>query len=342
MTGRNTMKISFAITAAAALWAGTAQADVTLRLAHWVPAQHSVQATGFEPWAQSIKEASEGRISIDIYPAQQLGAAADHYDMARDGIADIAYVNPGYQPGRFPIAGLAEVPFNFTNAKGGSRAFDEWYREYAAQEMPDTHMCLGFVHDPGTLHSVRQIRTPDDIRGMNVRPAQATVGRYVSLLGGANVQASAPDSREILARGAAEATFFPWDSVFLFGIDSVTPYHLDLPLYVTSFVMAMNLDSYNGLSDEDRAVIDDHCTTDWAERIAAGWADQEASGRTKAMEAEGHELYVPTAEEQAEWRASVEPLLEAWKTDVNATGADADAVHARLIDLLRANDALYE
>lgn len=336
------MKKTLMMTAGALAWAGAAQADVTLRLAHWVPAQHSVQVTGFEPWAESIREASEGRITMEIYPAQQLGAAADHYDLARDGIADIAYVNPGYQPGRFPIAGLAEVPFNFANAKGGSRAFDEWYREYAADEMPDIHMCLGFVHDPGTLHSVNQIRVPGDLSGMNVRPAQATVGRYVSLLGGANVQASAPDSREILARGAAEATFFPWDSVFLFGIDSVTPYHLDLPLYVTSFVMAMNLGTYNGLSDEDRAVIDHHCTTDWAERIASGWADQEASGRTKAQEAEGHELYVPTDEEQAEWRASVEPLMAAWRQDVSAAGSDADAIHDRLIDRLRAHDALYE
>lgn len=335
------MKIITALTATAALWAGTGQADVTLRLAHWVPAQHAIQVTGFEPWAESIREASEGRITIQMYPAQQLGAAADHYDMARDGIADIAYVNPGYQPGRFPIAGLAEMPLNFANATGGSRAFDLWYRDYVEAEMPDIHMCLGFVHDPGTLHSTRPIRVPGDISGMNVRPAQATVGRYVSLLGGANVQASAPDSREILARGAAEATFFPWDSVFLFGIDSVTPYHLDLPLYVTSFVMAMNRSSYDALSDEDRAVMDDHCTTDWAERMAAGWAEQEASGRDKAIEA-GHELYQPSDEEQAEWRASVAPLLEAWKTDVAATGADPDAIQTRLLDLLRDNDALNE
>lgn len=335
------MKIIAALTATAALWAGGAQADVTLRLAHWVPAQHAVQTTGFEPWAESIREASDGRITIEIYPAQQLGAAANHYDMARDGIADIAYVNPGYQPGRFPIAGLAEVPLNFANATGGSRAFDEWYRDYVEAEMPDIHMCLGFVHDPGTLHSTRPIRVPSDLSGMNVRPAQATVGRYVSLLGGANVQASAPDSREILARGAAEATFFPWDSVFLFGIDSVTKNHLDLPLYVTSFVMAMNRASYEALSPEDRQVMDEHCTTDWAERMAEGWAAQEASGRVKAVEA-GHELYAPTEEETIEWRASVEPLMEAWSADVSATGADPEAIHGRLIDLLRSNDALNE
>ena len=41
--------------------------------------------------------------------------------MARDGIADLTYVNPGYQPGRFPIIGAGELPFLMSNAKGGSR-----------------------------------------------------------------------------------------------------------------------------------------------------------------------------------------------------------------------------
>ena len=98
----------------------TAVGAEELRLAHWVPAQHPLQPTGMEPWGRSIAEASDGRLTITIFPAQQLGAAPDHYDMARDGIADIAFVNPGYQAGRFPIIAHGEIPFLITNAKGGS------------------------------------------------------------------------------------------------------------------------------------------------------------------------------------------------------------------------------
>ena len=53
--------------------------------------------------------------------------------MARDGIADLTYINPGYQPGRFPIIGAGELPFLCRNAKGGSQALDAWYRKYAEQ-----------------------------------------------------------------------------------------------------------------------------------------------------------------------------------------------------------------
>ena len=53
--------------------------------------------------------------------------------MARDGIADVTYVNPGYQPGRFPIIDAGELPFLVSNAKDGTAALDAWYRKYAEQ-----------------------------------------------------------------------------------------------------------------------------------------------------------------------------------------------------------------
>ena len=79
---------------AAALPLGASAQEVTLRLSHWVPATIAPAAAGIEPWARSVEEASEGRIEVQIFPAQQIGAAPDHYDMARDGIADITWINP--------------------------------------------------------------------------------------------------------------------------------------------------------------------------------------------------------------------------------------------------------
>src|SRR3977135_2334066 len=123
----------------AALVAATAQAQdkpVTLKLSSWVPMQHPLNPA-LQAWAEDIKKESNGTIASTLFPSEQLGKAFDHYDMARDGIADGAYVNPGYQPGRFPIFAGASLPFLFANAKGGTAAIDAWYRQYAAKEMKD-------------------------------------------------------------------------------------------------------------------------------------------------------------------------------------------------------------
>jgi TRAP-type C4-dicarboxylate transport system substrate-binding protein len=87
-----------------------------------VPAQHPLNPA-FQAWAEDIKKESGGSISSTLFPSEQLGKAFDHYDMARDGIADFAYVNPGYQPGRFPVMAGASLPFLlalFLN-RGGSK-----------------------------------------------------------------------------------------------------------------------------------------------------------------------------------------------------------------------------
>ena len=102
-----------ALSAAFSLAAGVAAAqDKTfeLKLAHWVPPSHPLQKA-LEDWGSSVEKASGGTIKYKVYPSQQLGKAFDHYDMARDGIADLTYINPGYQPGRFPIIGAGELPF---------------------------------------------------------------------------------------------------------------------------------------------------------------------------------------------------------------------------------------
>jgi hypothetical protein len=50
-----------------------------------------------------------------IFPAEQLGKAFDHYDMAHDGIADVTWVSPGYQPGRLVIATMGDGSYMFAN-----------------------------------------------------------------------------------------------------------------------------------------------------------------------------------------------------------------------------------
>jgi len=309
---------------------------VQLKLSSWVPPQHPLNPS-LQAWADNIKKSSGGTITSVLFPSEQLGKAFDHYDMARDGIADFAYVNPGYQPGRFPVIAGASLPFLFADAKGGSAALDAWYRHYAAKEMKDVHFCFAFVHDPGTFHAHKKITLPQDIQGLKVRPATATIGQMVTLLGGVNVQASAPEARDMLERGVADAITFPWGSIVLFGIDKVVKYHMDVPLYTTPFVWVMNKARYEGMSPAQKKVIDAHCTTEWAEKVASPWADFEFGGHAKLAAEAGHEVYKLTPDQLAAWRKAVAPTETQWANDVRKAGYDPKAV----LDSLKKSLAHY-
>ena len=330
------LRAAMFVAAAAALVAGApAHAQdkpVNLKMSSWVPAQHPLNPA-LQAWADDIKKASGGTITAQLFPSEQLGKAFDHYDMARDGIADAAYINPGYQPGRFPIMAGASLPFLFSNGKSGSAAIDAWYKQYAAKEMKDVKVCFAFVHDPGTFHARKKITLPTDINGMKIRPATSTIGQMVTSLGGTNVQASAPAARDALEKGVADAITFPWGSIGLFGIDKVVSFHMDVPLYVTPFVWAMNQGKYDSMSAAQKKVIDDHCTSEWAEKVATPWADFEFAGRAKIGGQSGHEIYKLTPEQLDAWRKATAPGEAQWAEGVKKVGQDPKAV----MDALKAS-----
>jgi TRAP-type C4-dicarboxylate transport system substrate-binding protein len=296
-----------------------------LKLSHWVPASHPLQKA-LEDWGAAVEKASGGTLHYKVYPAQQLGKAFDHYDMARDGIADLTYVNPGYQPGRFPIIAAGELPFLISAAKGGSMGLDAWYRKYAAQEMKDVKFCLAFIHSPSSFHSsTKKIMVPADIKGMKIRPADATIANFMTLLGGTNVQSSAPEVRDIIERHVADAVTFPWGSLVLFGIDKVTKYHMDAPLYVTTFAFVFNKDKYNQMSDRQKKAIDDNCNTEAAGRVGGPWGQFEDAGIDKVKAEPGQEVYTLTPAQTEEWKKAAEPLVKSWADGVKKVGVDPDA-----------------
>ena len=295
---------------------------VELRFAHWLPATHPLAKLGFEPWAKSVEAASKGSIKGMLFPAQQLGKAADHYDMARDGIADMTWANPGYQAGRFPIFAAGELPFLVAKPGPGSAALDQWYRAYAPQEMKDVKFCLAHLH-VGTLHSKKPIDSPEQLKGMKIRSSNGTASQYMTAVGATNVQVSAPESRDALERGVADAILFPWHSIITFGIDKAVKYHTDTRMYSSNFAWTMNQGFYNKLSAAQKQVIDNHCNNEWASKVGASWGDDEDSGRELMIKAGGHTMVPVSAQQLQAWQKSAEPLYAQGAAADDKSGVDA-------------------
>lgn len=333
----STLAIALALAAPLAL---AQDKPIELKFAHWLPAQHPLAKLGFIPWAKSVEAASRGSIKVTIYPAQQLGKAPNHYDMARDGIADVTWANPGYQADRFPIFGVSQLPFQFSSAGAGSKALDAWYRAYAEKEMKDVHFCFAHLHI-GTIHSKKPITEPAQIKGMKIRPAQGTVAQFVTLLGGTSVQVSAPESRDALEKGVADAITFPWHSIITFGIDKVVKYHTDMRLYAASFVWTMNKGFYEKLSAAQKKVIDEHCSNEWAARVGEDWGSDEDSGQAILAKTPGHTIVKVTDSQRVAWRKAAEPLTAGWLRTPNNSGIDAKQALDTFHKALDTHNAAY-
>jgi TRAP-type C4-dicarboxylate transport system substrate-binding protein len=326
---------------AVALPAAAQEKSFDLKFSSWVPPAHAMHVTVKE-WGESLAKATNGSIKVTLYPSQQLGKADDHYNMARDGIADFTYIALGYQAGRLPMGEAGNLPFLMTNADGGSRALDEWYRKYHAKEMSDVKMCFAFVHDPGALHAKKKVSLPTDIKGMKIRSAHGTMAAYVTSMGGTNVRVSAPESRQALESGAADAITFPWKSIVLFGIDKVVSYHMDVPFYVASFAWLMNKDKYAQMSASQKRAIDQHCTNQWAGKLGKNWGDYEAAGRAEIKNMPGHTVYTLTPQEIAQWRKAAEPVYKQWADGARKVGYNPDQALGELRATLKKYSAEYK
>jgi TRAP-type transport system periplasmic protein len=330
-----------AVLAGLTLPALAADPEITIKFSHTLPAKHPVHPTGFVKWGEAVTAASGGSIKFAFFPASQLGQAKDQYDMARDGIADMVWANPGHAPGRFPIAAAGEIPFLMNNGLVASRAYDEWYKKYAEREMGDVHVCMMQLHDPGTFHTRKPLHGPADLKSMKIRPANGTVGRYIQAQGGANIQVGPSEARDVLAKGTADGITFPWRSVFIFGMEDYVKHHIDMPFYVTTFAIVMNKRTYQRMAPAQKKVIDEHCTPEWAEKITQGWVDFDHEGRRLLAAAPGHTVYKPTAPELEAWKSAAEPLRAEWIKSVAAKGVDGKKAFADLLETLKKYDSLY-
>lgn len=118
-------------------------------------------------------------------------------------------------------------------------------------------------------------------------------------------------------------------------------HHLDFPFYISNQMLLINKGVYEGMSEENRKVIDDHCTPEWSQKFTRGWAENERSGRQKMIDSGKHTLYKPTDAEVQLWRDAAAPLVDQWKADVAKTGQDPDKVYDEYLAALKKYGSLY-
>jgi TRAP-type C4-dicarboxylate transport system substrate-binding protein len=321
--------------------AGSAVAQdkpVNLKLSHFVPPNFILfrpnTGGGMDEWMKSIETASKGSIKFTVFPAQQLGKAQDHYDMAKTGIADLTMTTPGYSPGRFPIVSLAEVPLTIEDARQGSAAFWSWYRKYADNEMGDVRVVNAYVMEPMLLHTRRAVTKPEDLKGMKLRPTHGTLGKFFTSLGASTSQVPVTEARDLMEKGIVDGLTLQYGSVIAFGIAKTVSHHLDLKMATGAVLTVMNKKTYESLSAGQKKIMDEHSTPFWAQRIATPWSMWDISGRDQIAQMPGHTIHRLSASDVAAWKKSAEPIVEAWKQDVKKRFPNLDP--AKMLDEFRA------
>ncbi|WP_150522509.1 TRAP transporter substrate-binding protein [Roseibium sediminis] len=322
-----------ALIAASAFIGGAASAETTLTLSSWLPPSHPIVANMIVPWTEEVEKATGGNVKVKILP-KPLGKPPAHFDIAKDGLADVSYGVHGYQPGRFVMTKAVEMPLLGDNATATSVAYWRIHEKHLAQfdEHKGVKLLGLFTHGPGHIfNSVRPIEKLADLDGLKIRVGGGVVNDVAKSIGATALLKPAPESYELMSAGVADGVFFPQESIKSFKLTGLVKHGTLVPggLYNTSFFLVMNPASFDKLSAEDQAAIMSVSGEHFAKIAGKGWDDADAAGNA-AMTESGIALITASDDLVAEIKDKTAAVEAAWVDAVKEQGLDGAAV---MVDL---------
>ncbi|MCP3686872.1 MAG: TRAP transporter substrate-binding protein [Gammaproteobacteria bacterium] len=315
--------------------ASLANAATNLNLSSWLPPTHPIVADMIKPWIAAVEKESEGRIKIKILP-KPLGAPPAHFDLAKDGVADITYGVHGYQPGRFLLTKAVEMPFLGDSAEATSVAYWRMYKQHMekANEHKGVKLLGLMTHGPGQMYNAkRPIKKLADLSGLKIRVGGGVINDVSKAIGATSLLKPAPKSYELLSNGVADGVFFPKESIKSFKLTKLIKHATLVPggLYNTSFFLVMNPKKFNKLSQADQDAISRASGESFARIAGRGWDNADTAG-VAAMKADGVAVITADAGLVGEIKQATSGIEAAW---VKAS-ADKGVDGARVMSDLRA------
>jgi TRAP-type C4-dicarboxylate transport system substrate-binding protein len=321
-----TRTLTAALTGLAMLAGSTAMAqDVTLRFSNWLPPTHAILTDMIEPWAAEVEEATEGRVSVEILPA--LGAPAAHFDLVKNGVADIAFGVHAYTPERFKLTEIVELPFTAENAQVNSIAYWRTYDKYFAEadEHEGTHLLGLWVPGSYQLFTREGVEGVDDLDGLRIRVPGAIVERIATQLGLVSISSPLTEAYDQISRGIIDGMFQTYGTVTDFNMTEHMPVLMTVPggFSASSQFLVVSDAAWDKIDPADQEAIMELSGEAMVSRFATVWQDHNTEA-TGILEEAGVKTIPLEGEELAAVEALLNPLADGWLEEAKARGVEAE------------------
>ena len=302
--------ILFGTVAAGALAASAVSAQETLTAVHAFPAT-LIYTKSFLEFVDKVNAAGEGVVQIEVRGGPEAIGMFQQPDAVRDGVVDMVYTPGSFYGGALPEKD-ALVASNLTGpqarANGGIDLIDQIHQEKMGVKYLgwfDSNVCynLWMVNEPqfdadGNL----------SVDGIKLRGNAVYNAFFTDYLGAQVIDLPTTDVYAGLERGVVDAT--GWTQIGLMDLkwNEFVKYRIDPCFFSTDLGVIVNLERWNGLSDEARAILTEVAIAHEAETAArlGAQAEQElaaleAAGMTTvALEGEARANYLAAAR-QTTW-----------------------------------------
>jgi TRAP-type C4-dicarboxylate transport system substrate-binding protein len=323
--------VSFAVAAAcAALAAPAAAQQITLKLHHLLPPQAPAHFQMLAPWAADVEKAAGGK------PPELI-------NQVRDGVVDIIWTVNGYTPSLFPRSEVFELPFVHTNNVVATNLAmrDMFLNGAIAEDFKSVKVMFLHVHAGQAIHMAdKEVRKPDDLKGLKMRIPTRTGAWIIEALGAAPAAMPVPALPQALQKKVVDGAFIPWEIIPSLKLQEVTKFQIEgqnrVRFGTTTFQVSMNPGTWAKLPPDVQKAFDANNGEARVRAVGKIWTDSEAVGLALAMKA-GNKHIELTDAELALFKQKLEPVVQRWINEVKTVGVDGQA----LVNQARALIAKY-
>lgn len=294
----------------------------TLRVAHSSNPGQSVYIY-WDELAKRVNERADGALALKVFPSGQLGGdeqilrgmGSGTIHMGSNASSNMGIVSDAYS--------WADLPYIFSSSDGAQAAFnDPVIGEFIDEKMrADANtVVLGHIEVGGfrvLINTKRQLKSPADVQGMKFRMLGNQIDpALLSAWGASPVPMPWSETFVSIEQGIADGLQLQPQAIRGFGFDKMIRHGTYTNTLMTVHVAQISADTWDGLSDELKEIV--QTASDEALAIANA-ADRADIARMIEELKEKVEFYTPTEEEFQQWRSAG---MSVWEKVADSIDAD--------------------
>jgi TRAP-type C4-dicarboxylate transport system substrate-binding protein len=311
------------------------QEVIKLKYANFFPPMHTMSIMADE-WCKEVEKRTNGKVKITYLPGGTLIPAAQAYEGAVKGIADISMMTQQYNAGRFPLTEVMYLPIRSTSAHQASKMINVWYDKFKPKEYDDVKILYLYNGGPGNFATLKPITSINDLKGLKIRGAGDTA-KIISAMGAVPVSIPLADSYEGFQRGIIQGSVLPVESLkgWKFG-DLLKGLQINDAIGNPSALgVVMNKKSWASLPPDVQKVIE-QVNKEWVEKTGVAWDKTDKEGIDYGI-SKGMKIFKISKEEQEITAQKMKPLLDEYVANMKKLGLPGEESLKFILDFIKNN-----
>lgn len=276
------------------------------------------QVMGMEKFADIVKEKSNGKITVKLFPGGVLGGDVQTVSALQGGVIEMTVLNAGILAGNAKQFGAVDLPFLFNSGEEADKVMDGPFGASLMKLLPDTGLVglafweLGFRNLTNNRHPVAKL---EDIKGLKIRTIQSPIPiELFNSLGANAVPMPYTELYTALETGTVDGQENPAANIVNAKFYEVQKYMTVTRHQYNPQIVLVSKKFFDGLNDEEKAVL--QSAADEARDYQRKVSREQDAASIDEIKKTGMEVTELSPQETQKLREAVKPIIDKFSADI--------------------------